>query len=52
MDLLMLSLYNSRERDSDDWRSLFHQADSRFRFVDAVAVQGSTSGIIEAIWNP
>lgn len=31
-DLIMLQLFNSKERDMGDWAALFEMADSRFRF--------------------
>ena len=52
MDMLMLTLCNARERDRDDWKTLFKSADSRFYFVSAYIPEGSSLGIIEASWNP
>lgn len=51
MDMTMLSLYNSRERDRDDWVDLFHQADSRLRLVEIHVFPESDSGIIEFEWS-
>ena len=52
MDMLMLTLCNSRERDRDDWAQIFQEADARFKFVDAYTPEGSVLGIAEAIWQP
>ena len=51
MDMLMLTLCNARERDRDDWKMLFHEADSRFHFIGAYVPKGSSLGIIEAKWE-
>ena len=51
MDMLMLTLCNARERDRDDWEMLFRESDSRFRFIGAYVPEGSSLGIIEAIWE-
>lgn len=50
MDMLMLSLFNARERDRDAWASLFKQADHRFGIVDVHTPVGLDSGIIQAKW--
>ncbi|KAL8658824.1 MAG: hypothetical protein Q9226_000757 [Calogaya cf. arnoldii] len=51
MDMVMLTLCNGRERDADDWKELFAATDSRLRFVTAFVPDGSSLGIIEAIWE-
>lgn len=52
MDLTMLALFNSRERDEDDWRKLFHLADPRFKFESAKRAKvGDFTGIIVATWD-
>lgn len=51
MDLNMLSILNARERDADEWESLFAEADPRFEFQDVKRPNGSNLAIIEAIWN-
>lgn len=50
MEMLMLSLYNARERDRDAWADLFKQADNRYVVVDVQMPTGSDSGIVEARW--
>lgn len=50
MDMIMLSLFNSREREEADWRRLFHEADARFTKVKIWVPDGATLAIIEAVW--
>ncbi|MCJ1353124.1 MAG: hypothetical protein MMC33_003109 [Icmadophila ericetorum] len=51
MDMLMLTLYNAREREQDDWGQLFKQADQRFTLIRALRSKNSGAGIIEAVWE-
>ena len=51
MDMTMLSILNARERDADEWRSLFAEADPRFEFQGVKQPTGSNLAIMEAIWN-
>lgn len=51
MDLNMLSILNARERDADEWRSLFAEADPRFEFQGVKRPSGSNLAIMEAIWK-
>jgi len=51
MDLNMLSILNARERDNDEWGSLFAEADPRFEFQGVKRQYGSNLAIMEAIWN-
>ncbi|KAL9598141.1 MAG: hypothetical protein Q9219_004697 [cf. Caloplaca sp. 3 TL-2023] len=52
LDMVMLSYFNSRERERDDWAAIFTQVDKRLRFVDAWTPEGAALGIIEAEWEP
>ncbi|KAL1874202.1 hypothetical protein Plec18167_006139 [Paecilomyces lecythidis] len=52
MDMIMLSLYNSREREKDDWDMLFREADPRFRNVKTWVPEGAMLGVVEATWVP
>jgi len=52
MDLIMLTFVNSNERDVDDWRRLFQNADSRFTFLGASQPKGCKMWTIEAAWDP
>jgi hypothetical protein len=51
MDLTMLEIGNAKERDLNEWRSLFQQADSRFEFKGMKQPAGSRLAILEAIWT-
>ena len=51
MDVLMKAVCNSWEREVDDWRSLFEQADKRFRWQGAWKSSGKL-WFIESIWEP
>ncbi|KAL9119135.1 MAG: hypothetical protein Q9187_004309 [Circinaria calcarea] len=52
IDLTMLVIQNSRERELDDWKKLFEIADAGFRFVGAKQPAGSNLSLIEAVWEP
>ncbi|PYI04753.1 S-adenosyl-L-methionine-dependent methyltransferase [Aspergillus sclerotiicarbonarius CBS 121057] len=52
MDMNMLSLFNSRERDTEDWKRLLAQADGRFRWERVLQPEGSNLSIIEVSWQP
>ncbi|RAH69805.1 putative O-methyltransferase [Aspergillus aculeatinus CBS 121060] len=51
MDMNMLSLFNSRERDAADWRALFAQADPRFRWRGVTKPAGSNLSVIQVSWS-
>ena len=51
MDVSMLTIQNSRERDQDDWISLFKQADKRFNFLGVTHPEGANLLIIEFNWD-
>ncbi|KAL9119188.1 MAG: hypothetical protein Q9187_004259 [Circinaria calcarea] len=51
MDMIMLSLFNSRDREEKDWVVLFEQADGRYRDVKAWVPNGASLAIIEAVWS-
>ncbi|KAI9728204.1 MAG: hypothetical protein M1828_004665 [Chrysothrix sp. TS-e1954] len=51
IDMIMISLFNSREREKADWQDLFKSADSRFQHVTMWKPQGSQLGLIEATWG-
>ncbi|KAM0259370.1 hypothetical protein ACHAQJ_003402 [Trichoderma viride] len=50
MDVLMKAVCNSREREIDDWKSLFEQADERFRWQGARKTSGKL-WFIECTWE-
>lgn len=47
----MASLFNSRERNINDWRILFENADARFYFQGITEPPGSSLCIVEAEWQ-
>lgn len=49
--MVMLTLCNSRGRDRDDWDMIFKKADDCFRLVKAHVPNGSSLGIVEAVWD-
>lgn len=49
--MIMLALYNSRDRERHEWVRLFGQTDPRFRDVRAWLPEGSSLAIIEATWS-
>ncbi|KAJ9367330.1 hypothetical protein DTO282F9_7368 [Paecilomyces variotii] len=51
MDITMLEIGNAKERDIDEWQSLFEQADPRFHFKGAKQPPGSILSILEATWE-
>lgn len=51
MDMLMLSMCNSRERDASDWREVFQDADPRFKVQTMFIPKGSVLGIVEVLWQ-
>ncbi|RAL07811.1 S-adenosyl-L-methionine-dependent methyltransferase [Aspergillus homomorphus CBS 101889] len=51
MTLGMISMFNSYERDLDDWTRLFQKADPRFQFVDIQHITGTEMALIEVKWT-
>lgn len=49
MDLEMLTNFNSKERDIEDWRSLFTKADPRLKLRKVTKPPGSVNSIVEAV---
>ena len=52
MNLLILTVVNSNDRDLDMWRELFNKADQNFTFLDASQPKGCRMWTIEAVWDP
>lgn len=48
----MKAFANAKEREEDEWKALFVQADVRFQFQPVIQPPGSAYAIIEAVWNP
>ena len=51
MDMIMMSLFNSREREKQDWEVLFQSADPRFQNFKAWKPEGSQLGLVEVTWS-
>ena len=47
----MLTLLNAQERTEDEFRSLFQQADERFRFAGVKRPRGCRMSIVKAVWD-
>ncbi|KAL8718256.1 MAG: hypothetical protein Q9181_008227 [Wetmoreana brouardii] len=52
MDLTMLEIQNSAERDMEGWAALFEKADHRFKFLGGHQPAGSHLWTITARWEP
>ena len=50
-DLTMAQAFNSKERDLDDWKSLFAATDPRLRLVGLVQPFGSTMSVLEVVMD-
>jgi hypothetical protein len=50
MDVLMKTVCNARERELDDWKDLFQQADSRFKWKNAWKSSGKL-WFLEVVWE-
>ena len=48
MDLEMMTNFNSKERDIEDWQDLFTRADPRLKIRQVNKPPGSVNSIIEA----
>jgi hypothetical protein len=52
IDCIMQSMFNSRERDEDDWRRLFQAVDERFGPLTVTKIMDNPpSGIVVATWT-
>jgi hypothetical protein len=47
----MMEIGNAKERDLDEWKQLFEQADERFVFKSPKMPPGSRLAILEATWD-
>lgn len=52
LDVVMLTVTNSRERELDDWKDLFRNADPIYKFLRAWKPIKSQLWFIEAEWDP
>ena len=51
MDMIMLALHNSREREKEEWIALFEEADSRFRFESSKVMEGNVAAVLTFEWK-
>jgi hypothetical protein len=52
VDMMMMSLMNGKERELDQWKALFEQADPRFKWNGGIKPDGSRLCICIATWEP
>jgi hypothetical protein len=52
MDVMMMSLMNGKERELEEWKALFEQADPRYKWAGAIRPDGSRLWIYTATWEP
>ncbi|KAF7512644.1 hypothetical protein GJ744_000905 [Endocarpon pusillum] len=50
-DLGLKALFNGKERDAEDWKQLFHDADPRFKFLGLSVAPGFPSAVIQTQWE-
>lgn len=51
IDMIMLSAFNSYERERDDWERVFRETDARFSELKITNLPGSLLAVIEVVWN-
>jgi hypothetical protein len=51
MDIMMMSLTNGKERELEQWKALFEQTDSCFKWDGGCKPDGSRLWIIKAAWE-
>ena len=51
MDMIMLALHNSREREKEEWIELFAEADPRFRFESAKVLERNVAAVLIFEWK-
>ena len=51
MDLVMLELFNSHERELNDWKALFDLVDKRFVLRSVTLPEGSNKWLLVFEWN-
>lgn len=50
-DLTMLEIGNAKERDMEEWKTLFAEANARFKVTNVNQPMGSNLAIIETTWD-
>ena len=51
MDMIMLALHNSREREEEEWIALFAEADPRFQFESTKIMEGNVAAVLVFEWK-
>lgn len=51
MDLIMMALFNARDREAEEWKDLFAKADGRSAQIKVWTPPGSFMALIEATWE-
>ncbi|KAM0453879.1 hypothetical protein ACHAO4_004624 [Trichoderma viride] len=51
LDMIMGVLFNSQERDEQEFRDLFKAADPRFHFKGVLRVENCKMSVVEAVWD-
>lgn len=51
VDLAIKALFNGKERDAEDWKQLFQDADPRFKFLGISVAPGIPLAVIQAQWE-
>lgn len=49
MDMLMLSICNARERDEEDWRQVFTEAELRFKVP--LVFTPKAAALVDVVWE-
>lgn len=52
MDVMMMSLMNGKEREREEWKALFEEADPRYKWGGAMRPDGSRLWIYTVTWEP
>lgn len=47
----MLEIGNAKERELEEWKALFSQADERFVFKGVFQPEGSRLSLLEVVWE-
>lgn len=54
-DMMMLTQSNGREREAEDWKNIFRQADERFKITRmmplGLPLDLAPIGLIEVVWE-
>ncbi|KAK6956708.1 hypothetical protein Daesc_001987 [Daldinia eschscholtzii] len=51
LDILMLTVWNAKERTETMWKEIIEAVDPKLRFKGSRPIEGSTFSIVEAVWE-